>query len=77
MRDPANEEAIDWARRNLLLFPTDDRTFRDDPIEREDIPTGYTPLMPVAAPQPHPAPEEDHRTASSVGAETIIWEDIL
>ena len=77
MRDPANEEAIDWARRNLLLFPTDDRTFRDDPHERETITTGYTPLMPLAPRQPETPPDEDYRTTSSVDAETILWKDLV
>ncbi len=36
VRDPANEEAIDWARKNLLLFPTDDRTFHNDPPRTAD-----------------------------------------
>ena len=36
IRDPANEEAVDWARKNLLLFPTDDRTFHGDILRAEE-----------------------------------------
>ncbi|HLV79190.1 MAG TPA: ubiquitin-conjugating enzyme E2 [Chthonomonadaceae bacterium] len=30
-RDPANEAAIEWAKKNLLLFPTDTQTFGQAP----------------------------------------------
>ncbi len=79
VRDPANEEAIDWARRNLLLFPTDTCTFRNDPPARPDVPAGFTPIMPIAPAQAAilPEPEEDYRTASSIDAEAILWEDLM
>ena len=76
IRDPANEEAIDWARRNLLLFPTDACTFRDDPAERLPAPASFTPLMPLPASKPAQM-DEDHRLASSVGSEGILWEDLI
>ncbi len=71
VRDPANEEAIDWARRNLLLFPTDTCTFRDDPAERADSRAEYQPVM------SDPLMVEDYRTASSTDAESILWEDLV
>jgi hypothetical protein len=77
VRDPANEEAIDWARRNLILFPTDSCTFRDDPPERNVAPTGFTPLASFAAVEQRSAPEEDYRTASSVDAAGILWEELI
>ena len=76
MRDPANEEAIDWARRNLLLFPTDTCTFRADPPNRTLAIDGFTPLMsPIVVPEPRNQ-AEDFRLASSVDAEAILWEDL-
>lgn len=76
IRDPANEEAIDWARRNLLLFPTDTCTFRNDSPNRTGILAGYTSLMPTSNdPLPEP-PQEDYRIAGSTDAETILWEDL-
>jgi hypothetical protein len=81
MRDPANEEAIDWARRNLLLFPTDTRTFHDDSPDRAGLPSGFTPLMLLpTTEEPEPAatpPDQDYRTASSIDAEAILWEDLF
>ena len=77
MRDPANEEAIDWARRNLLLFPTDTCTFRDDPTDRAAVAAAFTPLMPFAPVQPAAPPNEDYRTTSSIDAEAILWEDLM
>jgi ubiquitin-protein ligase len=83
IRDPANEEAIDWARRNLLLFPTDTCTFRGDSPDRIAAPAGYTALMPV--PKATAAEEEyatvstatdDFRTASSLDGEGILWQDL-
>jgi ubiquitin-protein ligase len=75
IRDPANEEAIDWARKNLLLFPTDTCTFRGDSEQREVIPTGYTPLMPLPAAASAPI-HEDMRLAPSEEAERIVWKDL-
>jgi hypothetical protein len=86
MHDPANEEAIEWARRNLILFPTDTRTFRSDrPDAPADAsataPASYTPIMPLPAEEPAalspPQAEEDHRTVSSLDMEGILWEDLL
>lgn len=47
VRDPANEEAMAWASKNLILFPTDDKLFGvpvhepeprvDEPVEWEEI----------------------------------------
>ncbi|HLJ56088.1 MAG TPA: ubiquitin-conjugating enzyme E2 [Chthonomonadaceae bacterium] len=84
MHDPANEEAIEWARKNLILFPTDTRTFRSDRLATPDdvsaAPAQYTPLMPLPASQsaaPPPPATEDHRTVSSLDLEGILWEDLL
>ncbi|HLK56975.1 MAG TPA: ubiquitin-conjugating enzyme E2 [Chthonomonadaceae bacterium] len=30
IRDPANEDAMAWVHKNMILFPTDDRSFRAD-----------------------------------------------
>jgi hypothetical protein len=35
VRDPANEEAVQWAYKNLLLLPTDTCTFAAAPPESE------------------------------------------
>ncbi len=61
VRDPANEEAVDWARKNLLLLPTDTCTFRgDNPARaRSNAEEALMPLPDIAAPlQPQPAEEE-------------------
>lgn len=76
VRDAANEEAIDWARRNLLLFPTDTCTFTEQSPRPADPPGGFTPLTPLPPPA-SPEPEApDYRTATSIDAETILWEDL-
>jgi ubiquitin-protein ligase len=39
IKDPANEEAVAWAQKNLLLLPTDNRAFRgDNPMQATPIP---------------------------------------
>jgi ubiquitin-protein ligase len=76
IRDPANEEAIDWARKHLLLFPTDICTFRDDPPMREYIPTGFTPLMPLPTLPEADMPVEERLDTHPNEAEVILWEDI-
>jgi ubiquitin-protein ligase len=77
IRDPANEEAIDWARRNLLLFPTDTCTFRNDPPDRATAVAGFKPIMPMDAAPAEPEPQrDDYRTAASLDAEAILWEDL-
>jgi len=77
IRDPANEEAIDWARRNLLLFPTDSCTFHSDPPNRAAGTAGFQALMPMNIVPSEPEPQsEDHRIASSLDAEAILWEDL-
>ncbi len=77
MHDPANEAAIEWARRNLLLFPTDTCAFRNDPADRAILPEGFTALMPLPQMASAPTEAEDYRTASSIDAEVILWEDLL
>lgn len=80
IRDPANEEAIDWARRNLLLFPTDTCTFRNDPSPRIDTPSGFTPIMPlnqIDTPEHNESSADDHRTAAPEGPDTILWQDLV
>ena len=37
-RDPANEAAIEWAKKNLLLFPTDTQSFGQTVPEPEPTP---------------------------------------
>lgn len=79
IRDPANEEAVDWARKNLLLFPTDTCTFHNDPPVREHLPPGFTPLMSFAGSNDSSEdikPAEDYRSASGVDDEGIIWNEI-
>lgn len=70
VRDPANEEAVDWARKNLILFPTDTCTFRRDTSRVRAEPGGYVPLMQTSTPlrEPEPEPESEHPY--------ILWEDI-
>lgn len=49
IRDPANPEAVGWAQRNLILFPTDTCTFAGDTLKEhpaeEDAPVGWIDLM--------------------------------
>ena len=52
-RDPANEEAIEWAKKNLILFPLDAQTFGQT-IEPVQITLPYEETMP----DPRPIPEE-------------------
>jgi ubiquitin-protein ligase len=78
IRDPANEEAIDWARRNLLLFPTDICTFRGDPSGRDAAPAWFAPLMPLPTTPggAHAALLEEDNSALCLDAESIHWEDL-
>jgi ubiquitin-protein ligase len=70
IKDPANEEAVEWAKKNRMLFPTDTCTFHDDPPMRQpptvSLPS-YTSLMddlPPAEPR-------------SEGEETaVVWKDL-
>ncbi len=67
IRDPANEEAVEWAKRNRMLFPTDTCTFHNDPPTRErnvEMPS-YTPFMDM----PEPPVQDDE-------ADTVIWKDL-
>jgi len=75
VRDPANEEAIDWARRNLLLFPTDTCAFHDDPPERIGRTAGFTPLMPLSFFSSGEPMGED-AGAPSMDSEAVLWEDL-
>jgi hypothetical protein len=71
VRDPANEEAIDWARRNLLLFPTDTCTFRDDPPERPEAEPAPAGFMMAGLPQP-PAHAGDAHGLSAGSAPSTL-----
>lgn len=50
IQDPANEQAVEWAQKNLLLLPTDNCTFYGDTPQRmtvtqeEDAPVGWMDL---------------------------------
>jgi hypothetical protein len=50
IKDPANEKAVAWAQKNLLVLPTDDCTFRGDDVTKvrtvhdEDAPVGWMEL---------------------------------
>jgi len=75
IRDPANEEAIDWARRNLLLFPTDTCTFHGDrPIQISPQSAMHTTMGTLPAIE-EPA-IEDHPGPSNVGSDFVLWEDL-
>lgn len=70
IKDPANEEAVEWAKRNRLLFPTDTCTFRNDPPIRSfpdhSLPS-YTPFMDAHSPLTTPLEEEES---------TVVWKDL-
>jgi len=50
IKDPANEAAVEWAQKNLILLPTDTCTFQgDDPTRvtltrEDDAPVGWVEL---------------------------------
>lgn len=74
IRDPANEEAIDWARKNLLLFPTDTCTFHGDTVRSEEMPPGYTPLMPTPPTSSVQTFENARITPSE--EDEIVWNEL-
>lgn len=69
IKDPANEEAVEWAKKNRMLFPTDTCTFHDDPPVRQLPPVSlpsFTPLM-DDLPLPDSRSEEE-------GA--VVWKEL-
>lgn len=70
LRDPANNEAMEWARKNLILFPTDSCTFHNDPLVRPktQYPDGFVPLMPLPD-YPQPQSPDDIQTH-------IVWKEL-
>jgi ubiquitin-protein ligase len=79
IRDPANEEAIDWARRNLLLFPTDTCNFRGDPPDRFAAPVEFASLIAlptVPAEKSATLSVEHYPALPSDDVEAILWEDL-
>ncbi len=69
IKDPANEEAVEWAKKNRMLFPTDTCTFHDDPPVRraQDVTQpSFTSFMDGLSP-PEPPGEE---TAA------VVWKDL-
>ena len=76
IKDPANVEAVEWAKRNRILFPTDTCTFHNDPPIRQyrdvNLPS-FTPLMddlpPLMDDLPDQGPLEDAEPA-------VIWKDL-
>ena len=71
IKDPANEEAVEWAKKNRLLFPTDNCTFVNDPPVRKapgaSLPS-FTPLL-DDLPSLSPRNEEDEDSA-------VVWKDL-
>jgi hypothetical protein len=45
VRDPANEEAVDWARKNLILLPTDHCTFGSEALTPAPIVEPAPPIL--------------------------------
>ncbi len=78
VRDPANEAAIDWARKNLLLFPTDTCSFAGDAPESErrhvraDSPPG---AMDPFSPSPSPGAPAPLLESRQEGGQ-IIWREL-
>ena len=70
IKDPANEEAVEWAKKNRLLFPTDTCIFHDDPPVRRPpeakLPS-FTPLM-DNLPSFGPPTEDDEST--------VVWKEL-
>jgi ubiquitin-protein ligase len=69
IKDPANEEAVEWAKRNRMLFPTDTCTFHNDPPIRDfsnAIVPSFTPLMENL---PHLDAPRDEESA-------VVWKDL-
>jgi len=69
IRDPANDEAVEWAKRNRILFPTDTCTFHNDPPIRpfrdSNMPV-FTPLMDDLPPSMPPMEDEP----------AVVWKDL-
>lgn len=68
IKDPANEEAVEWAKRNRALFPTDTCTFHNDPPIRErptNLVPSFTPLM-ENLPTLDSTPEDDD----------VVWKEL-
>ncbi|MCW3095689.1 MAG: hypothetical protein JWL77_1307 [Chthonomonadaceae bacterium] len=69
IKDPANEQAVEWAKRNRILFPTDTCTFRNDPPIRtppDHTPAAFTPLMDDLPRVSVPSEEETN----------VLWKDL-
>ena len=65
VRDPANEEAMDWVRRNLRLLPTDSCTFQHDDLRpRAEMPEATEIVYDRPEPQQQPEPQR------------ILWVDL-
>ena len=70
IKDPANEEAVEWAKKNRILFPTDSCIFHNDPPVRKPAdaaPPSFTPLM--ADLPPFSARMEEQE-------EAVVWKDL-
>lgn len=70
IKDPANEEAVEWAKRNRMLFPTDSCTFRNDPPVRTPANAANPAFTPLMDDLPSAAPD------SAEAKDAVVWKDL-
>jgi hypothetical protein len=77
VRDPANEEAIDWARKHLMLFPTDTCTFQNDP-PRPELPDNqpFGAFLPINPTPSTPIPPKEPPVEEVEIDDDILWRDV-
>ena len=69
IKDPANEEAVEWAKKNRMLFPTDTCTFHNDPAVRQLPPVSLPAFTPLMDDLPLPDPHKEEESA-------VVWKDL-
>ena len=70
IKDPANEEAVEWAKRNRMLFPTDSCTFRNDPPVRASANATLSSFTPLMDDLPSAVPDTTQAT------DAVVWKDL-
>ena len=78
IKDPANEEAVEWAKRNRILFPTDTCTFHNDPPVRpfrnDNLPA-FPPIL-DSLNVDSPIMDDPPPTPPSVDERVVVWKDL-
>ncbi len=70
IKDPANEEAVEWAKKNRILFPTDTCTFHNDPPIRPARNTPLPSFTPLMDDLPYLAPDQEEDEIP------VVWKDL-